>query len=253
MIFWSFGERCNPNLYENGKVCLSLLGTWSGRAGEMWSAETSNLLQVLISIQGLVLVQEPYFNEPGYEAERGSVRGAAASRQYDEGARLISLQSVQITFDRLFMEDVFEEMTKMRTICCPFSSNGLEWLKRNKEAKDIVERECDGVPAKMPKCCAGHKGTFNHGSKNQNLLAMKDHANSNKSGPIDSDGEEDEAEMETDEEAPAPAASVGLEGGGGRNLRRWSINQNLAGFYCNVTAAGYAPLQCLRHRLSAEL
>ena len=82
----------------------------------------------------------------------------------------------------------------MRTICCPFSSNGLAWLERNKEAKDIVERFCDGVPAKMPKCCAGHKGTFNHGSKNQNLLAMKDHASKNMSGyvdPEDSDGEEE--------------------------------------------------------------
>ncbi len=90
------------------------------------------------------------------------------------------------------LEDVFEEMTtKMRPTCCPFSSNGLAWLRENREARDIVERECDGVPAKMPKCCASHKGTFNHGSKNQNLLAMKDHANSNKTGPIDSDGEED--------------------------------------------------------------
>ena len=24
-------ERLNPNLYEDGKVCVSLLGTWSGR------------------------------------------------------------------------------------------------------------------------------------------------------------------------------------------------------------------------------
>jgi ubiquitin-protein ligase len=93
VFFWSFGERMNPNLYENGKVCLSLLGTWSGRTQEMWSAETSNLLQVLISIQGLVLVREPYYNEPGYEAERGTRRGEASSRQYDEGARLLSLQS----------------------------------------------------------------------------------------------------------------------------------------------------------------
>eukprot|EP01130_Rhizamoeba_saxonica_P019273 TRINITY_DN991_c0_g1_i2.p1 TRINITY_DN991_c0_g1~~TRINITY_DN991_c0_g1_i2.p1 ORF type:complete len:660 (-),score=151.06 TRINITY_DN991_c0_g1_i2:251-2230(-) len=28
--------RFNPNLYANGKVCLSLLGTWSGSAGESW-------------------------------------------------------------------------------------------------------------------------------------------------------------------------------------------------------------------------
>ena len=26
--------RFNPNLYSNGKVCLSLLGTWSGKGGE---------------------------------------------------------------------------------------------------------------------------------------------------------------------------------------------------------------------------
>ncbi len=24
-------DRLNPNLYEDGKVCVSLLGTWSGR------------------------------------------------------------------------------------------------------------------------------------------------------------------------------------------------------------------------------
>ena len=38
--------RFNPNLYNCGKVCLSLLGTWSGDAGESWNAKTSTLLQV---------------------------------------------------------------------------------------------------------------------------------------------------------------------------------------------------------------
>ena len=28
--------RCNPNLYEDGKVCLSVLGTWSGEKSESW-------------------------------------------------------------------------------------------------------------------------------------------------------------------------------------------------------------------------
>ena len=46
VYFWSYGERLNPNLYENGKVCLSLLGTWSGSENEMWSPDTSNVLQV---------------------------------------------------------------------------------------------------------------------------------------------------------------------------------------------------------------
>jgi hypothetical protein len=41
----------NPNLYNEGKVCLSLLGTWQGGRGESWSPEYSTVLQVLISIQ----------------------------------------------------------------------------------------------------------------------------------------------------------------------------------------------------------
>lgn len=104
----------NPNLYSNGKVCLSLLGTWQGSAAmddiqnihkvstlvtavysaslhitsavlyfyfypipllavlvcegeraENWDATTSRAVQVLISIQSLILVPQPYFNEPG--------------------------------------------------------------------------------------------------------------------------------------------------------------------------------------------
>jgi baculoviral IAP repeat-containing protein 6 len=38
--------RFNPNLYNCGKVCLSLLGTWRGDASESWSEITSTFLQV---------------------------------------------------------------------------------------------------------------------------------------------------------------------------------------------------------------
>lgn len=63
-------DRLNPNLYEDGKVCVSLLGTWSGRGTEMWGPN-STLLQVIVSIQGLILVDQPYFNEAGYEKQKG--------------------------------------------------------------------------------------------------------------------------------------------------------------------------------------
>ena len=36
--------RFNPNLYSNGYVCLSLLGTWRGDSTESWNPEKSNLL-----------------------------------------------------------------------------------------------------------------------------------------------------------------------------------------------------------------
>jgi len=54
--------RFNPNLYENGKVCLSILGTWSGPG---WSS-VMTLSSVLLSIQSL-LHENPVINEPGYQ------------------------------------------------------------------------------------------------------------------------------------------------------------------------------------------
>lgn len=55
--------RFNPNLYANGKVCLSILGTWSGPG---WTS-VQTMLSTLISIQSL-MNPTPYHNEPGYES-----------------------------------------------------------------------------------------------------------------------------------------------------------------------------------------
>ena len=52
--------RFNPNLYNDGKVCLSLLGTW---AGPGWDPAMSSALQVLVSIQSQVMTALPWFNE----------------------------------------------------------------------------------------------------------------------------------------------------------------------------------------------
>ncbi|XP_018118501.1 baculoviral IAP repeat-containing protein 6 isoform X7 [Xenopus laevis] len=79
--------RFNPNLYNDGKVCLSILNTWHGRPEEKWNPQTSSFLQVLVSIQSLILVSEPYFNEPGYERSRGTQGGTQSSREYDGNIR----------------------------------------------------------------------------------------------------------------------------------------------------------------------
>ena len=76
--------RFNPNLYVDGKVCLSLLGTWSGQESEKWNSKTSTFLQVLISIQSLILVENPYFNEPGLEKEMHTTKGQKNSKKYNE-------------------------------------------------------------------------------------------------------------------------------------------------------------------------
>jgi len=55
--------RFNPNLYKCGKVCLSILGTWSGPS---WSPNQT-IRSVLLSIRSL-MNSSPYHNEPGFEA-----------------------------------------------------------------------------------------------------------------------------------------------------------------------------------------
>ncbi|KAI1102532.1 hypothetical protein F4804DRAFT_263076 [Jackrogersella minutella] len=65
--------RFNPNLYEDGKICLSLLGTW---AGEPWRANQSTILQVLVSIQSMILCEQPWYNEPGREENENKAQSA---------------------------------------------------------------------------------------------------------------------------------------------------------------------------------
>jgi ubiquitin-protein ligase len=85
------GVRFNPNLYNCGKVCLSLLGTWKGQKGESWNPETSSFFQILVSIQSQILIEEPYFNEPGYESYIGKAHGIANSKSYNDNIRKYNL------------------------------------------------------------------------------------------------------------------------------------------------------------------
>jgi len=84
--------RFNPNLYNCGKVCLSLLATWRGGPNEKWSEHTSTLLQVFISVQSLIFVEEPYFNEPGYESSMGTDNGNQQSTLYNETIKIGTLR-----------------------------------------------------------------------------------------------------------------------------------------------------------------
>uniref|UniRef100_A0A7M4F5Y1 Baculoviral IAP repeat containing 6 n=1 Tax=Crocodylus porosus TaxID=8502 RepID=A0A7M4F5Y1_CROPO len=79
--------RCDEERLDIMKVCLSILNTWHGRPEEKWNPQTSSFLQVLVSVQSLILVAEPYFNEPGYERSRGTPSGTQSSREYDGNIR----------------------------------------------------------------------------------------------------------------------------------------------------------------------
>ncbi|XP_047063546.1 probable ubiquitin-conjugating enzyme E2 23 [Lolium rigidum] len=108
--YHSFGLRLNPNLYESGTVCLSLLGTFGGEGTEVWLPGTSSLLQVLVSIQGLVLNDQPYYNEPAYETFVGTLVGQRNALPYGENAYLLNLRTMLYLLRR--PPQGFEEFVK---------------------------------------------------------------------------------------------------------------------------------------------
>jgi ubiquitin-conjugating enzyme E2 O len=93
VYYHSFGIRLNPNLYESGTVCLSLLNTFGGEGTEVWSPGTSSLLQVVVSLQALVLNNQPYYNEASYEHLVGTSEGRRNALPYSEKAFLLTLRT----------------------------------------------------------------------------------------------------------------------------------------------------------------
>ncbi|XP_047306821.1 putative ubiquitin-conjugating enzyme E2 38 [Impatiens glandulifera] len=95
--YHSGGLRLNPNLYNCGKVCLSLLNTWTGDKDEKWKPKDSTMLQVLVSIQGLILNSEPFFNEPGHSSRHAGLEGKTRSKHYNEKVFILSLKTMGYT------------------------------------------------------------------------------------------------------------------------------------------------------------
>nr|XP_040565995.1 LOW QUALITY PROTEIN: (E3-independent) E2 ubiquitin-conjugating enzyme UBE2O-like [Lepeophtheirus salmonis] len=121
-------DRLNPNLYEEGKVCVSLLGTWSGKGTEIWTPN-SNLLQLLLSIQGLILVKEPYFNEAGYESQKFTKHGEENSWMYNEMVVIKIVQSMTrllISPPPIFKDEILEHINERGD---KFVKRWREWLE----------------------------------------------------------------------------------------------------------------------------
>ncbi|XP_020105815.1 probable ubiquitin-conjugating enzyme E2 24 [Ananas comosus] len=128
----SGGLRLNPNLYESGKVCLSLLKTWTGSGSEMWNPESSTVLQVLLSLQALVLNEKPYFNEAGYDKQIGRAEGEKNSVTYNENAFLLSCKSMLYLLNKppKHFEELVEEHFTSRSrhilLACGAYLNGAQ-------------------------------------------------------------------------------------------------------------------------------
>jgi baculoviral IAP repeat-containing protein 6 len=132
--------RFNPNLYNSGKVCLSLLGTWRGPG---WDSGKSNLLQVLLSCQGLVFgTAEPFYNEPGYGSYKESPRYHRDSNRYNKEIRKQTLRWAIL--DPLQNIVLQEERVDAR-------KRFLEKLKKQRlDKKDVHESSFNSGPSVVP-------------------------------------------------------------------------------------------------------
>jgi hypothetical protein len=77
-------------------VCLSLLGTWRGSQTEMWDPKLSTILQLLLSIQAIIMSTEVYFNEPGYEHEMNKPEGEKKNRGYSNIVKYCNVKFAMI-------------------------------------------------------------------------------------------------------------------------------------------------------------
>ncbi|CAL4898533.1 unnamed protein product [Urochloa decumbens] len=154
----SFGLRVNPNLYPSGTVCLSLLNIFGGQGTEVWSPEASSVLQVVVSIQGLVLNAQPYYNEAGYAAQAGTPVGRRNELPYSENAYLLTLQTMLHLLRRPpagfedFVRDHFRRRGQHVLRACEAYLDGSPVGTLDAEA-----RAMEGMSKERQPCSAGFK------------------------------------------------------------------------------------------------
>ena len=108
--------RFNPNLYRNGKVCISILNTWKG---EQWTS-CQTIKSVLLMLVTL-FHNKPLLNEPGFSERH---------RSFIPYNNIIRFKNLQIAVTRnLNKEKVYANLGK----CKVFFSIYQKYIKENKE------------------------------------------------------------------------------------------------------------------------
>ena len=119
--------RFHPNLYRNGKICLSILNTWKGEA---WTG-CQSIRSVLLTIIS-ILDDKPLLHEPGYTIHH---------KDFESYCRIISYKNIEHTilyyienksnfFCLLFSEEIKKNFIKNK-------EELLKIIKKNKSEKKI--------------------------------------------------------------------------------------------------------------------
>lgn len=89
--------RFHPNLYENGKICLSILGTWPGE--ERWT-QAMSMMTVIVEIQSRIGYEHPIICEPGHEKDAGK----PSSIEYNQAIQYMSILAAIYQLDEWLLQ-----------------------------------------------------------------------------------------------------------------------------------------------------
>lgn len=128
VISMTQGERIrfNPNMYATGKVCISILNTWTG---EQWTS-CQTISTVLLTLCTL-LCKDPLLNEPGITINNTDM---------DKYTRIIEYYNIEIALLRMLRK----EPTLLTEPYQYFYPAMVElWEKNKHNVKLFLEEKCD--------------------------------------------------------------------------------------------------------------
>jgi len=127
------GIRFHPNLYRNGKVCLSLLNTWNG---EQWTS-CQTIRTILLNLVTL-FHNKPLLNEPGITEKYKYFNQYNEIIKYSNyNTAIISVLNKKIVenLNDVFKEIILENYKKNKDNIL----KNIEKLKNNEENNKILE------------------------------------------------------------------------------------------------------------------
>ena len=130
--------RFNPNLYRQGKVCLSILNTWKGDSWTSCQTIRTILLQLL-----LLFHDKPLLNEPGITSNHKDFKKYHSVIEYKNLHHSIYHQikyKTPLLFINLFQDDISKHL--------------------NKSMDDILKK-CETMASQLPDAIKVYTGVYN--------------------------------------------------------------------------------------------
>ncbi|KAL9689859.1 hypothetical protein QQ045_010250 [Rhodiola kirilowii] len=84
----SYGYELSPIIFSDGYICLSILNNRPGKNSAAWNPSSSTVLQILVSLQALVLNEKAFYNETLFKP-------AWSSKRYNQKVFALNCKTMQ--------------------------------------------------------------------------------------------------------------------------------------------------------------